>query len=161
LLVNHQNTLAVALKEVFNLSRQISTGANEKSDVSRRILAVVGKDSSLREAVGPHRLLSDSIPVEDAFAFLPAKLWWETIAALIGCFPGKVQSGVRTDFGNTPASALDTVFEPVIDAFDKILLRARNLLFLDSKYSSEVNEVILGALRRHTEASNTQPRSRS
>jgi len=150
LLVNEENTLAVALDEILSLAQAVETTAGEGVDFGARVRAIATADSRWQGSLGPHRLLK-SLPFApgEALAYLPAELWWDAVAALIRCFPGATRDAFCADLGDAPPLALDSAFEPAIVALERICLRSRSLLFVDWKYNSEVNAVITAALRRH------------
>ena len=55
---------------------------------------------------------------EESLAYLPAELWWDSIALLIQCFPGLTPGAFCADLGDAPPLALHSVFEPAIDALE-------------------------------------------
>src|SRR5205814_7720695 len=111
---------------------------------------VTTTDSRWSASLGPHRLLNPPIfTPEEALAYLPDGLWWDTIAMLIRCFPGATRDSFAADLGDAPPLALHAVFEPPINALKKLSLRSRSFLFLDWKYNSEINAVVQAALQQH------------
>jgi hypothetical protein len=68
---------------------------------------------------------------------------------LIRCFPGATPQSFAADLGDAPPLALHAVFEPAINALEKLSLRSRSFLFLDWKYNSEINAVVQAALQQH------------
>lgn len=96
LLVNEENTLPIALDEVFSLAQAVAADAQEGFDVSKRLREVCATDPRWSASLGPHRLLNpQSLTAEESMAYLPAELWWDSIALLIQCFPGLVPGALR------------------------------------------------------------------
>ena len=150
LLVNEENTLPIALDEVFSLAQAVAADAQEGFDVSKRLREVCATDPRWSASLGPHRLLNpQSLTAEESMAYLPAELWWDSIALLIQCFPGLVPGAFCADLGDAPPLALHSVFEPAIEALEKLSLRARSVLFVDWKYNAEIKSVVQAALQRH------------
>lgn len=152
LLVNDENTLAVALDEIQSLAQTLANDQPEGVDFGVRVRGITAGDARWSASLGPHRLLnSQTLTAEQALNYLPGDLWWETIATVIRCSPGASSDSFAADLGDAPPLALHTVFEPAIAALEKLLLRSRTLLFVDWKYNSEINAVVQAALQRHLE----------
>ena len=160
LLVNDDNTLAIALDEILSLAQTVNTDGQENDDIAASVRAVAAIDPRWSSSLGPHRLLkSESLPADQALACLPAELWWDAVAFLIQCFPGATKAAFCADLGDAPPLSLHLVFEPAIRAIERLCLRSRSLLFVDWKYNSEVNTVIKAALQRHLAETAAQPKS--
>ena len=150
LLVNDENTLPIALDEVFSLAQAVAADLQEGVDISRRLREICASDSRWSTSLGPHRLLNpQSLTVEESLAYLPAEVWWDSIALLIQCFPGLVPGAFCADLGDAPPLALHSVFEPAIQVLEKLSLRTRSLLFVDWTYNAEIKSVVHAALQRH------------
>jgi hypothetical protein len=150
LLVNEDLSLAAALDELLSLGQHAGAETPGGPGLASRIRAIAASDLRWAASLGPHRLLkAQSITQEEALAYLPEELWWETIALLIQCLPGATPSALCSSLGDAPPLALHAIFEAPIQALEKILVRSRSLLFIDWKYNSEVNSVLQSALQRH------------
>ncbi len=150
LLVNDENTLAIALDEIQSLAQAVASNEVEGAELSSRLRAVTASDSRWSASLGPQRLFNPhTLTAEESLTYLPADFWWDTIALLIRCFPGATPAAFAADLGDAPPLALHAVFEPAISALEKLALRARSLLFADWKYNSEVHAVIQAALQQH------------
>jgi len=149
LLVNEENSLSVALDELFNLAETLSARAREEESFSLRALAE--SDPRWRQALGPQRLFkaADAITPEEAGAYLPGELWWDTLEVLINCIPGASPQSYCSSLSDVRPLALQTVLDPAILALEKLLVCARSLLFVDWKYNAEINSIVRSALRRH------------
>jgi hypothetical protein len=150
LLVNDENTLPVALDEVSSLAQAAAADLQEGVDFSRRLREICASDPRWSTSLGPHRLLNpQSLTAEESLAYLPAELWWDSIALLIQCFPGLTPGAFCADLGDAPPLALHSVFESAIEALEKLSLRTRSLLFVDWKYNAEIKSLVHAALQRH------------
>jgi len=158
LLVNDETTLAIALDEIQSLAQTVADTEAQGIGLSTRLRDVATSDSRWSASLGPHRLLSpDALTAEQAMTFVSDGLWWDTIAVLIRCFPGATRDSFAADLGDAPPLALHAVFEPAVEALEKLSLRARSLLFVDWKYNSEITTVIQAVLRQHLEDLSYQP----
>jgi hypothetical protein len=158
LLVNDETTLAIALDEIQSLAQTVADKDPQGAELSTRLRDVTTTDSRWAASLGPHRLLnSQELTPEEALTYIPESLWWDTIAILIRCFPGATQDSFAADLGDAPPLALHAVFEPPINALEKLSLRARSLLFVDWKYNSEISAVIQAALQQHLAELSYQP----
>jgi hypothetical protein len=149
LLVNNENTLPVALDEISSLAQSVAH-LGEGVDFSKGVRELCASDARWRTSLGPHRLLNpQSLTPEEALAYLPAEVWWDAIGLLIQCFPGLIPASFCANFGDAPPLALHSVFDPVIEALEKLSLRTRSLLFVDWTYNAEVKSVAQAILKRH------------
>jgi hypothetical protein len=150
LLVNDENALPIALDEILSLAQAVATDTKDGAETSDRLRAITATDPRWSASVGPHRLLNPhSLSPEESLVYLPGELWWDTMATLIRCFPGATPDSFAADLGDAPPLALHAVFEPAINALEKLSLRSRSLLFVDWKYNSEINAVVQAALQQH------------
>jgi len=150
LLVNEETTLPAALDQLLALAGALPAGPPET--LGDRIRSTVAADSRRAEALGPRRLLkSGSLTCEEASAYLPAELWWDAVALLIRCLPGAAPDSFCASFLDAPESGIDAIFEPAIQALERLSMRARSLLFADWKYGTEVRSALEAVLRRHLE----------
>ena len=150
LLVNDQNTLPIALDEVFSLAQAVAAELHEGDEISKRVSELCASDARWPASLGPHRLLNpQTLTPEESLAYLPGELWWDSIALLIRCFPGLTPGAFCADLGDAPPLALHSVFEPAIEALEKLCLRSRSLLFADWRFNAEIRTVITAALERH------------
>ena len=150
LLVNDEHTLPIALDEVSSLAQTAAADLQEGVDFSRRLREICASDARWSTSLGPHRLLNpQSLTAEESLAYLPAELWWDSIALLIQCFPGLIPGAFCADLGDAPPLALHSVFELAIEALEKLSLRTRSILFVDWKYNAEIKSIVHAALQRH------------
>ena len=88
LLVDDENTLAVALDEMLSLARQVATEHDTNIVLGERLRRIVANDRRWGQSLGPQRLVRDAVAREAAARILPAELWWETLGVIIRLFPG-------------------------------------------------------------------------
>ena len=117
LLVNDQNTLAIALDEIQSLAQTIANKDPQGVELATRLRDVASSDNRWSDSLGPHTLLNpQTLTPEEALTYLPDGLWWDTIAMLVRCFPGATADSFAADLGDAPPLALHAVFEPPINA---------------------------------------------
>jgi hypothetical protein len=147
LLVNGETALPAALEALTEFARGIPPA--ETSESFRDSVQAAGADPRWADALGPHRLIEGGLATpEEARAYLPKELWWDTIAVLIQCFPGLVTKSFSPGLDENLPGPVESVFEPAIQALDRLFARSRSLLFSDWKYSAEVHAVLQSALKQ-------------
>lgn len=142
LLVNHENTLPVALDSLLSLAREVGAEGDPAAPLYQRIRAVLDRDERYRKELGPHRLSHDPETSAHAADWLPAELWDELLSVLVRLFPGTGPDSFRRDYGDAPAGALETVFNEPLAAFDSLLIRSRSLIVIDWTANREIRSVI-------------------
>ncbi len=148
LLVNEQNTLAIALDELLSLGRQVAAEHSPEEPIGHRVRAVMEKDARFVEALGPHRLAWQPFEPKEAVNYLPKELWYDTLAALVRLFPGLGPDSLCKDFGDAPALALETVFNEALSNLEKLLVRSRSLILIDWNANREIRSIIASRLPR-------------
>ena len=155
LLVNDENPLAIAVDELLSLAQAVS---GDERPLAERMHELAGSDPRWAATLGPQHLLTpDTVSSEEALACIPGTLWWEVLAALVGCFPGSVPGAVCADLGDAPPLALEAIYTTPLETFDRLLHHSRSLLFGDRKYDAEIGSVIRAALQHHREEFGAQP----
>jgi hypothetical protein len=86
LLVDHENTLAIALDEMLSLAREVATGHKPDVAIGKRMQAIVERDRRWVASLGPHRLVREDGIRQGAARIIPADLWWETIGIILRLF---------------------------------------------------------------------------
>jgi hypothetical protein len=148
LLVNEENTLAIALDELLSLGRQVAAEYSPEEPIGRRVRAVMEKDARFVEALGPHRLAREELEPKEAFAYLPEELWYDTLGTLVRLFPGLGPDSLCKDFGDAPALALETVFNQALSDLEKLLVRSRSLILIDWTANREIRSIITSRAAR-------------
>jgi len=142
LLVNHENTLPVALDSLLSLAREVGGEGDPSKPLLERVRAVLQRDERYRQELGRHRLAQEALAVEGAEPGLPEELWDEMLALLVRLFPGTGPDSFRRDYGDAPAGALETVFNEPLAALDALLVRTRSLIVIDWTANREIRSVI-------------------
>ncbi|MEI9893455.1 MAG: hypothetical protein WDN28_06030 [Chthoniobacter sp.] len=152
LLVNEASTLPEVLGELLNLAQAAANREEKKLDLRERIRATVATDPRWLASLGPERLLTaGQVSPGEASAYLPLDLWWDAMATLIPCLTAASADAQCADLGDAPPQQLEAVFQPTIQALDKLLAHVRSYLFIDTKHNLEMNALVQGALKRHEE----------
>jgi hypothetical protein len=142
LLVNDENTLAIALDEILSLARELAVEYRPNLALGERLRAIVERDPRWAVSLGPQRLVRDESVREAAARIVPADLWWETVGVIIRLFPGIGPDSFCRDFGDAPSLALDRIFDEGIAKIDLLLLRSRSLVVADWTQNLEIHDAI-------------------
>jgi hypothetical protein len=142
LLVNHENTLPVALDSLLSLAREVGGEGDPAKPLVERVRAVLQRDERYRQELGRHRLAREELAAGSADAPLPGELWDEMLALLVRLFPGTGPDSFRRDYGDAPAGALETVFNEPLAALEGLLLRTRSLIVIDWTANREIRGII-------------------
>ena len=102
LLVDDENTLAIALDEMLSLAREVAIEHQPDVAIGKRLQAIVERDRRWETSLGPHRLVRDDGIRQAAARIIPADLWWETIGVIIRLFPGIGPDSFCRDLGDAP-----------------------------------------------------------
>jgi hypothetical protein len=142
LLVDDENTLAMAVDEMLSLAREVANEHKPEIALAKRLQTIIERDRRWAASLGPHRLVrEDGIP-QAAARILPADLWWETIGLIIRLFPGIGPDSFCRDLGDAPSSALDQIFDDAISRINLLLLRSRSLVVADWNQNLEIHDAI-------------------
>jgi hypothetical protein len=149
LLVNPQNTLAVALDEVLSLARQTAAEYKAETPLASRICAIMNNDERFVKSLAPHRLVQEPMEPTAAWELLPPELWYHTLAAVVRLFPGIGPDSHCKDYGDAASLALETIFNKPLEDLEKLLVRSRSLIVIDWNANREVHSAIRDVLDRH------------
>jgi hypothetical protein len=149
LLVDEENTLAIAVDQLLSLAHQVATKYVEESPFAVRLRSVVNEDPRWRLALGPHRLTARPEMREVASRVLPTELWWEMVGIILRLFPGIGPDSFCRDFGDAPSLALDAIFEKPLAELELLQLRTRSLVVTDWDRNNEILEAIDAVMAQH------------
>jgi hypothetical protein len=149
LLVDMENTLAIAVDELLSLAREISTKYDEERPFAERLRSIIGGDPRWGASLGPQRLTSRPEMRKTAAQSIPSDLWWETIGIILRLFPGAGPDSFCRDFGDAPSLALDAIFEKPLAEFELLQLRARSLIISDWDQNVEIRNAIGTVMAKH------------
>jgi hypothetical protein len=142
-LVGPRAPLPEQLGNVIALARQLAQQhEGGVTPIRARLRQVLERDRRFVDLLGPHRAIHHDLTAEQASEFLPAELWWDTIAMIVTMFPGYGPDSICQDFGDAPAKGIHNVFVKVSAALESLLIRSRSLLFVDWKFNREVHAII-------------------
>jgi hypothetical protein len=142
LLVDDENTLAIAVDELLSLAQEAAIGYKPDVALGKRLQAIVEGDRRWAASLGPHRMVRDDGIRQAAARIVPADLWWETIGVILRLFPGAGSDSFCQDLGDAPTSALDQIFDEVISQINLLLLRSRSLVVADWNQNLEIHDAI-------------------
>jgi hypothetical protein len=148
LLVNEDNTLALALDEMLSLARQLSVDRDPVQELKWRVRRLIEQDSRWMESLGPQRLFWNGIAPAEAAAIMPIELWCDALGIIARLFPGMGPDSICRDFGDAPSLALETVFASALEDLERLLRRSRSLIVIDWKFNREIHDVISGFLEK-------------
>lgn len=153
LLVNAKTTLPMAVDELISLARA-ADALPSQATLSERIATLWAEDERWQRALGPHRL-SDSEDAGRVCACVPPAIWRETLAALIGMFPGVSSFSTCRDLADAPVGAATSIFAPAAGALEALLAKTRCLIAGDWEGNPDVQSVIGDAMAQVQGGANT------
>jgi hypothetical protein len=142
LLVNDKACLPAALDDLLGLAGQVAVEHKFDLPLPARIAVIFDRKAGWLSSLGPHRLLAEELSPSQAINKVPAELWYEVLATLVGLFPGRGSDSECKDLGDAPDVALETVFDRAITELDQLILKTRSLLMVDWAFNREVRSVI-------------------
>ena len=142
LLVDDKMSLPVAMDELMSLAGQLASEHDPSVEPGARIRAIFERDERWKKSLGPQRLTFDDLTPDEAFAYVPPELWFDTLAVLVRPFAGIGPDSECRDLGAAPAGAVQQVFDRNLAGFENILLRTRSLILIDWNYNREIDSVI-------------------
>jgi hypothetical protein len=142
LAVNSGNTLGVAVDEMISFARKLGQEVREGESIADRAHRIATADSRWIASLGAQRLAHEAITADEAFAWLPAELWWSTLATVARFLPGLGPDSYCKDFGDASPFNLETVFDRPLADLDNLLLRSRGLLLSDWVANREMARVL-------------------
>ena len=142
LLVDEENTLAIAVDELLSLASEVSARYGEGDSFAARLRATIDQDPRWGLSLGPHRLMFRPGLRSMATLAIPSELWWQTLGIILRFFPGAGPDSFCRDFGDAPPLALDGIFEKPLAELELLQLRSRSLVLTDWNQNIEVRDAI-------------------
>lgn len=142
LLVDKQNSLPIALDEVFALAHEVEARHAEDYPLVDRIRAIWQEEERWEEALGAHRLGWEDVGESVAAAAVPREVWWRILAAIVRMFPGSCPESVCEDYTDAPAEGLYRVFDSSLEEWRDLVGMTRSLVVNDRELNSQVQHVI-------------------
>lgn len=140
--VNSGNTLGVAVDEMISFARKLGQEVREGETLAARAQRIASADSRWIASLGAQRLAHEAITADEAFAWLPAELWWSTLATIARFLPGLGPDSYCKDFGDASPFNLEKVFIRPLADLDNLLIRSRGLLLSDWVSNREMARVL-------------------
>jgi hypothetical protein len=148
LLVDAENTLAIAVDELLSLAREVAARHGEGGSFAGRLHATIDKDPRWGLSLGPHRLTFRPGLRSMARLAIPSELWWQTLGIILRLFPGAGPDSFCRDFGDAPSLALDGIFEKPLAELELLQLRSRSLVVTDWNQNLEIRDAIGAAMAK-------------
>lgn len=148
LLVDGQNTLAVALDELTSLARQAQVEREHDGSLSledsfeRAFFSDVDGDARWAGSIGPQRLILEDIPAVQALDMIPPEVWVRVLATLSRMLMGVSDASLCRGVGDTGGLAPHVVFDGAVGALADLLVRTRSLIVVDWRHNREVHAVV-------------------
>ena len=148
LLVDHENTLAIALDEMLSFARQLGAEHSPEVPLRERVSRLLQRDARFMDSVGAHRLMRGILAKEDVHKLVPAGLWHDVLGWMAQLFPGLGPDSVCRDYGDVPALALENVFDRPVEELERLVATSRSGVFVDWQHSKEIRGIISGVRSR-------------
>jgi hypothetical protein len=142
LLVDADNTLAIATDELISLARQVAMQHQPTVPLGDRIRTIFETDSRWLNSLGPHRLTRETLSPQEAFDLVPASLWFDTLGLLIRMLPGIGPDSICRDYGDAPRGGLHKIYEQAQNHLDTLLVRTRSLIVIDWRFNREIHSIL-------------------
>jgi hypothetical protein len=137
------SSLPVALDAMLSLARLMAEKHDPAVDLGTRIALAVQADPRWLAALGPHRLLADTITPQAALDLITGELWWDTLAAVVRMFPAEGPDSICPTWADASlAIAPHRVFDKTLADLDSLIRRSRSLIVIDWHFNREVRSVI-------------------
>jgi hypothetical protein len=159
LLVGGTSPLPVALDEVLSLARQVAVEHDPDVALGLRVRGIMDRDARFLASLGPHHLVHEEMSPEQAFDLIPAEVWCDALAMIVGMFPGIGPDSRCADLGDAPAGGLHKVFDRTIADVQSLLLRTRSLIVIDWRANREIHAVIRGYMTGLTGKPQSAPKA--
>jgi len=139
---DQQQSLAQALDEVLRLARTVDELADGDATLLERIRQVLKADERWLESLGPHRLISKTMTPAEALGGIPMSLWVQVIELIMKMFPGALRESFCVDQGDAPMGGLASIYEPVEQSIEGLLVCSRSLIVVDWHANREIHSLI-------------------
>ncbi len=147
-LVDESTVLSSAVDDLRSLTTDLRMNAAGEDSMGELIAKMVEENGPLLDRLGPHRLVHDTLKVEDALKVISPNLWWELIGFIIRLIPGAIPASYCSKLGEGQPFALETVFDEPLQEIDRLARQTLSLCVVDWTYNREVSTVIRSFKRR-------------
>lgn len=142
LLANSQKNLAVLLDDVLSLARRVNDIAGEPAVRMAELHKLVQNDKRLFDLFSPAALVESGYTSQEAWSAIHGQTWMETISLLLRFFPDSGGAAFCKSLGDVSPVALETVFDPALQALEVLVLRLRSLFTPIFSTNEEIASVI-------------------
>jgi hypothetical protein len=142
LLANNLKNLPVLLDEVLSLARRVNDIAGEPERRVTEIQKLIQADPRLYDLVGPGALVESGYTSQQAWSAIHSPIWLESISLLLRFFPDTGANAFCKSLGDVSTVALETVFDPALQAFEVLVLRLRSMFTPVFSTNDEIAAVI-------------------
>lgn len=142
LLTNANHSLPTTVDESLSLAKEMASAHNAGENFHERLMRIVDSDPRWTAALGPGQLTWETTDPDKVFTAIPQSLWWDTVGWLIRLFPGIGPGSYCSDYGDAAPLALETVFDAPMSDLNRLIQRARSLLFVEWEINKEIRSVI-------------------
>ncbi len=118
MLANSQKNLPVLLDEVLSLARRINDASGEQAERIAELKKLIQAEPKIYELISPGSLVETGYTSKQAWSAIHADVWFETVSLLLRFFPETGAHAFCKSFGDVHAMALETVFDPSLQAFE-------------------------------------------
>ncbi|HTV41387.1 MAG TPA: hypothetical protein VMF08_12470 [Candidatus Sulfotelmatobacter sp.] len=140
LLANNLKNLPVLLDEILSLARRVNDG-----DPAKRVpelQKLVQSDTRLYDLLSPAALVESGYTSQEAWSAIHGPTWLETMSLLLRFFPDSGGGAFCKSLGDVSPVALETVFDPALQALEVLVLRMRSLFTPVFSTNEEIASVI-------------------
>lgn len=142
LLAHNAKNLAVLLDEVLSLARRVNDVSADQDARVSELQKLIQNEPPLYELLNPGALVESGYTSKQAWSAVHGPAWLETISLLLRCFPETGPHAFCRGLGDVSAAALETVFDPALQALEVLVLRLRALFTPAFAANEEIASVI-------------------
>jgi hypothetical protein len=142
LLSNNLKNLPVLLDEILSLARKVNDVAGETEKRVAELQKLIQSEPRISELIGPGALVESGYTSQQAWSAIHAPTWLETISLLLRFFPDTGANAFCKSLGDVSPVALETVFDPALQAVEVLVMRLRSMLTPVFSGNDEIAAVI-------------------
>jgi hypothetical protein len=142
LVVHAANPLPVAVDELNSLARQLAVEHSSDKPLEERILDMLSRDHRWIKSLGPQNVFRTAGLQEQDSELIPMRLWADILSLMVQLIPAVGPDSFCRAYGTIPSAAMATVFEPVAERLQRLLIQTRSLIVIDWQVNREVHAVI-------------------
>ena len=148
LLANNLRNLPVLLDEILSLARKVNDVAGEPEKRVAELQKLIQSEPRISELIGPGALVESGYTSQQAWSAIHAPTWLETVSLLLRFFPDTGANAFCKSLGDVSPVALETVFDPALQAIEVLVMRLRSMLTPVFSGNDEIAAVIAEQLSK-------------